>query len=268
MRRPSGLSVLPLDVLRSSRSRESSSDPRMAKLPECSAEPRRAPAEATALARPGPAAPASQGDRRQRGQLTLGQQQTTASARACTSQQLQLVLDQILHGRHVGVRSGALRGCWGVACWHLGGSSLAGPGSLGRLLPTNHHGANTTTPLPTAAVVVCHDVVRHVRVGPRKHDQPAKTTCRSVEPVEQGAALGGIQDPGSIGNFNTSRFPDQGPGPEIPPDPSSAQQAQPRGRAFVHVGLGHRQWTRGGSFEVFCVLGGPLAAAATVITNT
>ena len=139
---------------------------------------------------------------------------------------------------------------------------MAGLGSLGRLLPTHHHGASTTTPRPTAAVVVCHDVVRHVRVAPTKHDQPAKTTCRSVEPVEQGAALGGIQDPGSIGNFNTSRFPDQGPGPEIPPDPSGAQQAQPRGRAFVHEGLGHRQWTWGGSFEVFCVLGGPSAAAA------
>ena len=111
-------------------------------------------ASTPAAARPGPAAPASQGDRRRRGQLTLGQQQTTASARACTSQQLQLVLDQILHGRHVGVRLGALRGCWGAACWHLGGSSLASPGSLGRLLPTYHHGANTTTPLPTAAVVV------------------------------------------------------------------------------------------------------------------
>ena len=39
------------------------------------------------------------------------------------------------------------------------------------------------------------------------------------------------------------------------------KQAQPRGRVFVHEGLGHRQWTWGGSFEVFCVLGGPLAAA-------
>ena len=86
----------------------------------------------------------------------------------------------------------------------------SGPGSLGRPLPTHHHGASSTTPQPIAAVVVCHDVVRHVRVAPTKHDQPAKTTCRSVEPVEQGAALGGIQDPGSIGNFNTSRFPDQG----------------------------------------------------------
>ena len=101
------------------------------------------------------------------------------------------------------------------------------------------------------AVVVCHDGVHHVHVAPTMHEQPPYRSGWSVESVAQGGEISASRDPGSIGNFNISRFLCAGSGPEIVSLPCLWQHEHPDGRLIVHRPAGHQYGLGDGSFEVF-----------------